>query len=263
MHVDRREGEHELASGLAIDHPEPAREEGWAIGPKDPSGQCRTAALGCRSATGTWDLEAMPCAPVHPGSAGCRLAVMEAAPHVLVCYASAAGSTRGIAERIADRIRTELRERWRVAPEVLCRPTGPDLRPADADALIVGSAVHNMAWLPEATSLLDRAVRTPAPVWVFSVGSVEPRGLVTRMLADRERSRVERAFPVGFRPRDHRVFRGIVVMTGIPLWARLFWRLMGGRPGDHRNWASIDSWATGIATELAASLGAAPSADHL
>lgn len=185
---------------------------------------------------------------------------MDASPHVLVCYASAAGSTRGIAERIADRIRTELGDRWHAAPEVLCRPTGPELRPSDVDALIVGSAVHNMAWLPEATSLLARAAQTSAPVWVFSVGSVEPRGFVTRMLVDRERSRVERAFPVGFTPRDHQVFRGIVVMTGIPLWARLFWRLMGGRPGDHRNWAKIDSWATCIAADLASSLGAVPPA---
>jgi hypothetical protein len=56
------------------------------------------------------------------------------------------------------------------------------------------------------------------------------------------------------------VFRGIVVMTGVPLWARLFWRQMGGQPGDHRNWASIERWATEIATELAASLTPIPPA---
>lgn len=177
---------------------------------------------------------------------------MDAAPRVLVCYASAAGSTRGIAERIADRLRTDLR--GRDGADVACRPAGPDLDPAGYDALVVGSAVHGMAWLPAATSFLARAAGVGAPVWVFSVGGVEPRGPFTRLLVARERTRIEQGFPPAFVPRDHRVFGGIVVMTGIPLWARLFWRLTGGRPGDHRNWPAIEGWAAGIATELAGEL---------
>lgn len=173
---------------------------------------------------------------------------MDAPRRVLVCYASAAGSTRGIAERIAARIRNALPDQGAV--EVTCRGAGPDMDPAGFDAIVVGSAVHNMAWLPAATSFLRRAAETAAPVWVFSVGGVEPRGPFTRMLADRERATVARAFPPGFEPRDHRMFCGIVLMTGVPLWGRLFWRLIGGRPGDHRNWPAIDAWADGIAARL-------------
>ena len=177
---------------------------------------------------------------------------MDAVLRVLVCYASAAGSTRGIAERIADRIRTDLRTGEAAGPEVLCRPAGPDLDPDGFDALIIGSAVHNMSWLPEAASFLGRAAGTAAPVWVFSVGGVDPRGPLTRILTGRERATIERAFPSGFAARDHGFFGGIVVMTGVPMWGRLFWRLIGGRPGDHRNWPVIDEWAAGIATELLA-----------
>lgn len=176
---------------------------------------------------------------------------MNAAPRVLVCYASAAGSTRGIAERIADRMRADLSRAGSGRPDVICRAAAADIDPEGFDALVIGSAVHGMAWLPEATSALVAVAGSSAPVWVFSVGSVEPAGPYTRMLVARERARIERAFPAGLAPRDHRVFRGIVDMSAVALWARLFWRLSGGRPGDHRNWPAVEEWAAGIATEVA------------
>ena len=177
---------------------------------------------------------------------------MDGAPRVLVCYASAAGSTRGIAERIADRIRTELRRQGATGADVRCRRAAPDVDPGGVDALVVGSAVHDMAWLPEALSFLVRAAGAGVPVWVFSVGGVDPRGPLRRLLATNERAAIERAFPPGFTARDHRVFGGIVATTGLPLWGRLFWRLVGGRSGDHRNWPAIEDWAGGIATALLA-----------
>jgi menaquinone-dependent protoporphyrinogen oxidase len=63
---------------------------------------------------------------------------MSDAPRVLVAYATAAGSTAGIAERIAEILRT-------TGCEAACRPAGPDVDPAGFDALVLGSAVHNMA----------------------------------------------------------------------------------------------------------------------
>jgi menaquinone-dependent protoporphyrinogen oxidase len=183
---------------------------------------------------------------------------MDTQLRVLVCYASAAGSTREIAERVADRIATVLRGRERSSVDVTCLPAGPAVDLSGVDALVVGSAVHDMAWLLEATSLLSRTAGTAIPLWVFSVGSVEPRGLLTRRMAAGERARIERGFPEGIAPRDHRVFRGVVVMTGAPFWARLVGRLTTGAPGDHRDWAAIDEWARGIATGLPALSDAAP-----
>jgi menaquinone-dependent protoporphyrinogen oxidase len=66
---------------------------------------------------------------------------MAASPRVLVSYATAAGSTAGIAERIAGVLRTASRD-------AVCRPADPDPDLADFDALVLGSAVHDMAWLP-------------------------------------------------------------------------------------------------------------------
>jgi menaquinone-dependent protoporphyrinogen oxidase len=169
---------------------------------------------------------------------------MDDTPRVLVGYATAAGSTTGIAERIADR----LREAGCVA---LCRAVAPDLDPAAFDALVIGSAVHNMSWLTPAVDLLGRIPRTQQrSTWCFSVGGVNRQGAVTRRMTAREVVRVQRGFPVGFRPREHRYFGGVVEMSGLPVAGRMFWRLIGGRPGDHRDWPAVDRWAGRIAEEL-------------
>jgi menaquinone-dependent protoporphyrinogen oxidase len=163
---------------------------------------------------------------------------------VLVGYATAAGSTAGIAERIAERLGDR-------GVDVTCRPVGPDLDPGAFDALVVGSAVHNMAWLRPALDFLGRLPGTNGrPTWCFSVGGVDPHGTVTRHMTALEVSKVEQGFPPGFHPRGHRFYGGIVEMTGVPLWGKAFWRLMGGRPGDHRDWAAIEAWADEIAAAL-------------
>jgi menaquinone-dependent protoporphyrinogen oxidase len=169
---------------------------------------------------------------------------MDDTTRVLVGYATAAGSTAGIAERIAGRVRD-------AGCEVSCRPVGRDVDPSEFDALVLGSAVHNMAWLEPALDVLGRV---PLPqqrsTWCFSVGGVSRQGPVTRRMTSGEVRRVERGFPAAFRPREHRYFGGIVEMGGLPVWGRVLWRLIGGRPGDHRDWPAIDDFAERIAAEV-------------
>jgi menaquinone-dependent protoporphyrinogen oxidase len=69
-------------------------------------------------------------------------------------------------------------------------------------------------------------------------------------MTDLEVRRVEQGFPAALRGREHRLFAGVVRMGGLALWGRVFWRLIGGRDGDHRNWPAIATWAGGIAAEL-------------
>jgi menaquinone-dependent protoporphyrinogen oxidase len=171
---------------------------------------------------------------------------MAAAPHVLVAYATASGSTAGIAQRIADVLRA-------AGCAVVCRSVGEDLVLERFDALVLGSAVHNMAWLSPAVDLLRRAAESGSrPVWCFSVGGLDPRGRLGAAMAAGEARRIERQFPAGLTVRGHRVFGGIVSESGVPLWGRVFYRLIGSRPGDHRNWPAIEAWAAGIATQLPA-----------
>ncbi len=164
------------------------------------------------------------------------------ATHVLVGYATAHGSTAEVAERIAARLRSS---GWAVD----ARPVVPQLDPAPYDAIVLGSAVHDMAWLPSAQHFLRRIPAT-TPTWFFSVGGIEPTGPVTRRLGRLEIARVEQGFPAALRGRDHRLFAGVVSMAGLALWGRLFWRLMGGRDGDHRDWPAIDAWAGAISAGL-------------
>jgi menaquinone-dependent protoporphyrinogen oxidase len=161
---------------------------------------------------------------------------------VLVGYATAAGSTAGIAERIAGVLRD-------AGAIVTCRAVGPDLEPADFDAVVVGSAVHNMAWLSPALEFLRR-VPAARPLWCFSVGGVNPQNRITRKMAGLEAGRIAEQFPAGTSPREHRIFAGIIEMRGTPLWGKAFYRLTGGRPGDHRNWPAIETWASEIASAL-------------
>ena len=168
---------------------------------------------------------------------------MAALPRVLVSYATAAGSTAGIAERIADALRT-------AGCDAVCRPADPDLDLAGFDALVLGSAVHNMAWLPSAVTMLHRAVASGCgPVWCFSVGALNPRGRFTRYLARKEAERVERQFPADFTAREHRVYGGVLDMQHVPLRGRLFYRLTGARAGDHRDWQAIEAWARNVGTQ--------------
>lgn len=168
---------------------------------------------------------------------------MVGTPRVLVAYATAAGSTAGVAERVAAVLRT-------AGCEVVCRPADPDVDLDGFDGLVLGSAVHNTAWLPSALDVLRRAASQGMPVWCFSVGGVNPRSPFTRYVARREIEQIARQFPAGFTARDHRLFAGIVATKGVPLWGRLFYRITGARPGDHRDWPVVEGWAKTVAAAL-------------
>lgn len=176
-------------------------------------------------------------------------------PSIVLRYATAAGSTTGIADRIREVLE---RAGCTVQVERLTEGTPPDPAGfADADAVVLGSAVHDMSWLPPALAAahLVASLDPTPPLWCFSVGGVQPHGPLTRTMAAREIRRVEQRFPPGLRPRAHRLFGGIVLLDTMPLWGRLFYRFVaGGRPGDHRDWPAIEAWAFDVAAEVRAGL---------
>ncbi len=79
---------------------------------------------------------------------------------VLVGYATAHGSTHGVAEQLAAGVgRAGLKA---------------DVRPLETvdDAYVLGSAVHNQTWLDPAKAFLrgNADLLGTRPVWIFSVG---------------------------------------------------------------------------------------------
>lgn len=166
---------------------------------------------------------------------------------VLVAYASALGSTREIAQRVASRLRPAL-------GEVQCRSV-EEIGPVSGyDAVIIGSAIHNQAWLPPARLFLSRHASELAgrPVWAFSVGMAEalPKPFRRRGAAIQENrlaKMVVRQIPL----RGHRLFSGVYHAAQMPRPLRLLFRLTGGRFGDLRDWDAIEAWADQIAARLA------------
>jgi menaquinone-dependent protoporphyrinogen oxidase len=177
---------------------------------------------------------------------------------VVVAYASAYGSTKGIAKEIGDRLtKASLQAEFRPIDEIEAIET--------YDAVVLGSAIHNMAWLPQAAAFVrtHTADLASRQVWLFSVSSVGdtssffgPR--VTRFMRRMRKEPKEIAgFRQTIRPRDHRNFAGAIERTHWSLAGNLFLKAFRGNYGDHRDWRDIDAWADGIARQLRAAPEAA------
>lgn len=174
---------------------------------------------------------------------------------ILVAYASRHGSTRAIAERIADRLRA-------AGLEAEAR-SAADVRDASAyGAFVIGSAAYMFHWLKEATSFVRRhqSVLVTRPVWLFSSG---PLG--TDAVDEQGRDVLVATVPKEFpelralvRPRGDRVFFGAWDAGARPatLSEQLVLRMPAARKslpaGDFRDWPAIDAWADSIAAELGA-----------
>ena len=177
------------------------------------------------------------------------------ADRVLVVHASSGGSTKAVAEFVAARLRV----RGAVADV-----RGVDERPGleGYDAVVLGSAVHNRAMLPEAEHFVwhNSAALRAMPVWLFSLG-IGPslRGPVGHLLRDAVPPRIaELCELIG--PRDYRAFAGVVPRGGSTLVSRCLLWLCGGQYGDLRDWPAIDAWTAEIARYLHGAVSAGGSA---
>jgi menaquinone-dependent protoporphyrinogen oxidase len=160
---------------------------------------------------------------------------------ILVAYATRAGSTREIAEAIAD----ELRQTDHSVTLAPC-DTAPDVD--GFDAVVIGSALYTGRWLPAANRYLLRQapVLATRPTFLFQSG---PCGPPSHSLG---------ATPV---PRTVRTIarrRGLTQPTTFA--GRLDPTMIAGRiarwiasaapTGDFRDWDSIRAWGYAIGTEL-------------
>lgn len=172
---------------------------------------------------------------------------------VLIAYATCHGSTQGVAERIGRQVQAS-----GLHAEV--RPVSDITGLARYDAVILGSAIHNTRWLPEASEFARRnaSLLRRLPTWLFSVSSLgdhesmfPPR--VARVLRAVKKETGEiAALRSAIQPREHRNFAGAIARTDWNATGNAFLRVLGGRYGDHRDWSAIDDWAAGIVSELAA-----------
>lgn len=170
---------------------------------------------------------------------------------VLVAYATDHGSTRGVAERIANRLQLS-------GVDAEARAVAQALEVTTYEAVVLGSAIHGGKWLPAARQFADRnaALLRERPVWLFSVSTLgDDEGMFPPWVANRLRTwRQETPELAEIRqllhPREHRNFAGAITRSQWSASGRAFFRASGGRYGDHRNWPAIDAWADLIAPQL-------------
>ncbi|HEX6335932.1 MAG TPA: flavodoxin domain-containing protein [Jiangellaceae bacterium] len=181
---------------------------------------------------------------------------------VLVGYASRHGTTAGIAERIATRLREE-------GLSADARPVAEVSEIGEYDAFVIGAAAYMFHWLKDATRFVKRHHRLLAdrPLWLFSSG---PLG--TDLVDEEGRDIFEATRPKEFdelddlvHPSGERVFFGAWDPDAPPvgLGERMVRRMPAASAaipaGDFRDWPAIDAWAAEIAHELDAA-EAVPSA---
>lgn len=167
-------------------------------------------------------------------------------PEVIVAYATSGGSTLGIAERIATRLR-------HAGLRVELHSAGAVDALASCDAIVFGSAVYDQRWLPEGEAFArdNRGALAERPTWLFSVGTFGDRKRFLGRFMRREPKGVDELLDV-VRPRDYRVFAGVIEKRNWPWASRLLYHLLGGRLGDNRDWDDIDAWTESIALALGA-----------
>ena len=157
---------------------------------------------------------------------------------ILVAYASRHGSTTGIAERIAAKLRASDHE----------VDIGPVAEVADIgtyDAYVIGSAVYYGGWMKEATAFVESNTAWLArrPVWLFSSGPVGPAAPAD----PKELPALREAIA----PLDHRVFYGALNRHHLSIGERIVVGAVKAPDGDYRDWREIGAWADEIARELA------------
>jgi menaquinone-dependent protoporphyrinogen oxidase len=162
-----------------------------------------------------------------------------------LAYATCHGSTESIARHIARRI-----DPSGAMVECVAMRNVEDV--TSYDAFVLGSAVHDQAWLPEAAEFVTRfgEVLVGRPVWLFSVGM--PAALPGRIRgwAMQEEGFILAKLAADLSPCAHRLLSGVVRREHLTSGGRMKFRLMGGRYGDFRDWDEIEEWATLVAQGL-------------
>jgi menaquinone-dependent protoporphyrinogen oxidase len=159
---------------------------------------------------------------------------------VLIAVASKHGSTRQIGEVIAAELCA--------ADITVDLENAEDVKTvAPYDAVILGSAVYEGQWLPEARRLGERhqdALRR-VPVWVFSSG---PLGAPDPLFHEDPHLL---AAPLGeVVPREHQIFAGKLDPSTLNFMEHMIATMVNAPDGDFRSWETIRAWAREIASAL-------------
>jgi menaquinone-dependent protoporphyrinogen oxidase len=169
---------------------------------------------------------------------------------ILVAYASKHGSTREIAETIAERL-------GELGAEVRATPAAEVSGVGAFDAVVLGSALYAGSWMKEAVEFVhgNAALLADRPAWLFSSG---PLGDDVQDDEEQPRQLAELRSLIG--PREHVVFFGAMDRTRLGFGERMMVKAVKAPDGDFRDWEAIKAWADRIGGQLGVGEPATPAA---
>ncbi len=170
---------------------------------------------------------------------------------VLVAHASAHGSTAEIATRLAESLAA-------AGPDVDVRAVADVASLSGYDAAVIGSAIHDGAWISDAHWFLreHKAALAKRPTWLFSVSSVGATSSAYGSFGTAVQRRTRRDPRAIYEARkalghvDHHQFAGVVTPEDWSKGSIRMFKLLGGTFGDHRDWDDVEQWAAEIGQAL-------------
>ena len=173
----------------------------------------------------------------------------------LITYYSVHGSTKEIAERISSVLSTKITSPSTV--EVL--PMEQVTDPSKYNFAIIGSSVHNFAWVEYASSWLSTngAALSNSTVWAFSVGTPFAVGKIAQRVFEskEEEQKLAAAISKNVKLEGHVLFNGRFLKSHATTKFNFWWRVFGGEFGDFRDWEKIDKWAGEIGDTIVQRIG--------
>jgi menaquinone-dependent protoporphyrinogen oxidase len=162
---------------------------------------------------------------------------------ILVAFASAQESTRAIAAAVAE----DLRE---VGFTVVLEPAEKVGGVHRFDAVVLGTAIHDVTWLPGIGEFMaaHRRDLEMMPVWIFASGPAEK--VVRNELEDPPADLIKMVERIG--PRDIALFAGEMQPHHVAACLRALSRITRTTIGDHTDYHAIRRWADSIRREVIA-----------
>lgn len=167
---------------------------------------------------------------------------------ILLAYASLYGSTQEVAEAIAAELRLAGME---IEARVMSGVDGLDRY----DAVLLGAAIYNTRWHPDAHRFLSRhqAALRLRPVVIFALGPLSTSAAA--MARAQRQLQAELARYPWLKPVTTQMFVGKIDPSKLGLFERL-----GVTPSDKRDWNAIRTWARSLAVQLRQALAQPTSA---
>ena len=166
----------------------------------------------------------------------------------LITYATKYGSTKEIAEKIAEII-----TQAGIQADIL--PIKQVKNLTEYQAVIMGSAVYIGGWRKEAVKFVNgnQSALSRQLVWIFSSGPTGDGDPVELLKGWRLPKKLQ-ATVDQIKPQDIAVFHGKVMLEELSGLHRWMVKKVDSPVGDYRDWEMISKWAAGIAEQLKSKL---------